>query len=58
MKIRFRRTMPKGWRSARAVLVREWHGTKHQVTTLKDGFISGKRFQSLSLSASRGAVAC
>src|SRR5712671_443427 len=34
---------------AGAVLIREWHGTKHQVTALKDGFIfRGKRFQSLS----------
>jgi hypothetical protein len=32
-----------------AVLIREWHGTKHQVTVIKDGFMfSGKRFQSLS----------
>ena len=31
------------------VLIREWHGTKHQVTALKDGFMfHGKRFQSLS----------
>jgi hypothetical protein len=36
-----------------AVLIREWHGTKHQVTALKDGFMfSGKRFQSLSKIAS------
>jgi hypothetical protein len=34
---------------AGAVLVREWHGTKHQVSVLKDGFMfSGKHFQSLS----------
>src|SRR5271155_5655108 len=34
---------------AGAVLIREWHGTKHQVTALKDGFVfKGKRFQSLS----------
>ena len=34
---------------AGAVLIREWHGTKHQVTALKDGFMfSGKHFQSLS----------
>lgn len=34
---------------AGAVLIREWHGTKHQVTALKDGFMfRGKRFQSLS----------
>jgi len=27
------------------VLIREWHGTKHQVTALKDGFMfHGKRF--------------
>ena len=32
-----------------AVLIREWHGTKHQVTALKDGFMfRGKHFQSLS----------
>jgi hypothetical protein len=32
-----------------AVLIREWHGTKHQVTVIKDGFMfNGKRFQSLS----------
>jgi hypothetical protein len=31
------------------VLVREWHGTKHQVTMLKDGFMfKGRRFESLS----------
>ena len=31
------------------VLVREWHGTKHQVTVLKDGFLyHAKRFHSLS----------
>ncbi len=35
--------------TAGAVLIREWHGTKHQVTVLKDGFMfSGKRFRSLS----------
>ena len=34
---------------AGAVLIREWHGTKHQVTVLKDGFMfRGKCFQSLS----------
>jgi hypothetical protein len=34
---------------AGAVLIREWHGTKHQVTALKDGFMfRGKRYQSLS----------
>jgi Protein of unknown function (DUF2924) len=34
---------------AGAVPIREWHGTKHQVTALKDGFMfRGKRFQSLS----------
>jgi Protein of unknown function (DUF2924) len=32
-----------------AVLIREWHGTKHQVIALKDGFMfRGKRFPSLS----------
>jgi hypothetical protein len=31
------------------VFVREWHGTKHQVTAVKDGFMfNGKRFRSLS----------
>ena len=31
------------------VLVREWHGTKHQVTVAKDGFLyHAKRFHSLS----------
>jgi hypothetical protein len=30
-------------------LVREWHGTKHQVTVLKDGFLyRAKRFGPLS----------
>lgn len=34
---------------AGTVLVREWHGTKHQVTVLKDGFLyRAKRFGSLS----------
>ncbi len=34
---------------AGAVLIREWHGTKHQVTAMKDGFMfRGKRFRSLS----------
>ena len=38
---------------AGAVLIREWHGTKHQVTALKDGFMfRRKRFQSLSKIAS------
>ncbi len=38
---------------AGATLIREWHGTKHQVTALKDGFMfRGKRFQSLSRIAS------
>ena len=32
-----------------AVLIREWHGIRHQVTALKDGFkFREKRFQSLS----------
>jgi Protein of unknown function (DUF2924) len=31
------------------VLVREWHGTKHQVSVLKDGFVyHSKRYGSLS----------
>ena len=35
--------------SAGTVLIREWHGTKHQVTVLKDGFVyRAKRFHSLS----------
>ena len=35
--------------STGTVLVREWHGTKHQVTALKDGFFyRAKRFRSLS----------
>jgi hypothetical protein len=35
--------------STGTVLVREWHGTKHQVTVLKDGFLyRAKRFHSLS----------
>jgi Protein of unknown function (DUF2924) len=34
---------------AGAVLVREWHGTRYQVTVLKDGFVfGGKPFRSLS----------
>jgi len=35
--------------SAGTVLIREWHGKKHQVTVLKDGFLyHAKRFNSLS----------
>jgi hypothetical protein len=35
--------------SAGTVLIREWHGTKHQVTVLRDGFVyRAKRFHSLS----------
>jgi hypothetical protein len=35
--------------SAGTVLIREWRGTKHQVTVLKDGFLyRAKRFHSLS----------
>src|ERR1700726_3273075 len=35
--------------SAGTVLVRQWHGTKHQVTVAKDGFLyRAKRFHSLS----------
>ena len=35
--------------STGTVLIREWHGTKHQVTVLKDGFLyRAKRFRSLS----------
>ncbi len=43
-KLRTRRSAQTG-----TVLVREWHGTRHQVTVLKDGFIfKGKHFESLS----------
>ncbi len=32
-----------------AVLIREWHGVKYQVTVLKDGFMfKGRHFESLS----------
>jgi hypothetical protein len=35
--------------SAGTVLIREWHGTKHQVTVARDGFLyRAKRFHSLS----------
>jgi hypothetical protein len=35
--------------NAGTVLIREWHGTKHQVTVLKDGFLfRARRFRSLS----------
>ena len=35
--------------SAGTVLIREWHGTKHQVTVLKDGFLyHTKHYRSLS----------
>jgi hypothetical protein len=35
--------------NAGTVLIREWHGTKHQVTVLKDGFLyRATRFHSLS----------
>ena len=35
--------------NAGTVLIREWHGTKHQVTVLNDGFLfRTKRFRSLS----------
>jgi len=34
---------------AGTVLVREWHGTKHQVSVVKDGFLyRSKRYGSLS----------
>ena len=40
---------PKRPVKAGAVLIREWHGTKHQVTVLKDGFLyRATRFHSLS----------
>jgi DUF2924 family protein len=51
-----RQTAVESKRSVKAgvVLIREWHGTKHQVTALKDGFMfRGKRFQSLSKIAVR-----
>ncbi|MGD0291792.1 MAG: DUF2924 domain-containing protein [Candidatus Binataceae bacterium] len=35
--------------STGTVLVREWHGIKHQVTVLQDGFLyRAKHFRSLS----------
>jgi hypothetical protein len=35
--------------SAGTVLIREWHGTQHQVTVLKEGFLyRARRFRSLS----------
>jgi hypothetical protein len=35
--------------STGTVLIREWHGTEHQVTVLKDGFLyRAKRFRALS----------
>jgi hypothetical protein len=35
--------------SAGIVLIREWHGTKHQVAVAKDGFLyRARRFHSLS----------
>ncbi|HEY1852741.1 MAG TPA: DUF2924 domain-containing protein [Candidatus Binataceae bacterium] len=35
--------------NAGTVLIREWHGSKHQVTVLTDGFLfRAKRFRSLS----------
>jgi hypothetical protein len=35
--------------STGTVLIREWHGTQHQVSVLKDGFLyRAKRFRSLS----------
>jgi len=40
---------PKMRVSTGTVLIREWHGTKHQVTVLNDGFLfRTKRFRSLS----------
>jgi len=48
-KLRSARPHPKRSAQAGAVLVREWHGTKHQVTVLKDGFMfNGRHFESLS----------
>ena len=42
-------TPEKNRASAGAVLIREWHGTQHQVTVLKEGFLyRAKRFRSLS----------
>jgi hypothetical protein len=38
--------------TAGTTLIREWHGTKHQVTVLEEGFLyHAKRFRSLSLIA-------
>ena len=38
--------------TAGTTLIREWHGTRHQVTVLTDGFLyRAKRFRSLSLIA-------
>ena len=35
--------------TAGAVLIRDWHGTRHQVTAVADGFLfQGKRYHSLS----------
>ena len=48
-KLRSARPHPKRSAQAGAVLVREWHGIKHQVTVLKDGFMfKGRQFESLS----------
>jgi hypothetical protein len=42
-------THPKRLLKVGTVLIREWHGNKHQVTALKDGFMfNGRHFQSLS----------
>jgi hypothetical protein len=42
-------TRTKAQPRAGTVLVREWHGTKHQVSVLKDGFVyRSKRYGSLS----------
>jgi hypothetical protein len=42
-------TPEKNRASAGTVLIREWHGTQHQVTVLKKGFLyRAKRFRSLS----------
>jgi hypothetical protein len=43
--VKVKRTQPRPG----TVLVREWHGTKHQVSVLKDGFLyRSKRYGSLS----------
>jgi Protein of unknown function (DUF2924) len=41
--------LPRARLKAGAVLIREWHGTTHQISVLETGFLfSGKRYRSLS----------